>query len=365
MEIPDLIKQRLGGEAVESAVNLGDEDLVCFTAERTLIYRADGLLSDESVDVYDHDIERLEVSEGRRKTAFELTYIDRTESFSVARSRAEPVLKRLLAGVLHASGVTDDGETVVDVFRFSELTLIVTDARLVKHVGASVWDGDYAEYPFAEVTGLEFEDGSVATQVVLSVSGRPQRIKAPTDEGRLVRQQLEKALFAFYDVDTLDQLNDTVGTEEADDEDTSESFSLDDTISPLVGDDEDGELLGSGSGDTGDPLADPGDASGGTADRTADDADDGTATDTAPDDGEAATAGGSDRETRQDEEGTGNGDDTEPSTRQRAPAVDPAEIEEIRSQLAALTEAVGQQNELLEKQHGTIEQLIEELRKQQ
>ncbi|MEF8814686.1 MAG: hypothetical protein V5A55_12840 [Halovenus sp.] len=364
MEIPELIKQRLGGEAVESAVNLGDEDLVCFTAGRTLIYRADGLLSDESVDVYDHDVERLDISEGRRKTAFELTYFDRTESFSVARDRAKPVLKRLLAGVLHASSVTDDGETVVDVFRFSELTVIITDARLVKHIGASVWDEDYAEYPFTDVTGLEFEEGSVATQIVLSVSGRPQRIKAPSDEGRLVRKQLEKALFAFYDVDSIGQLNATIGPEETDRaEHNGESLTLDDTISPLVGEDETAEGLLAGEEDDIDPLGDS------TAEEnTGEDTDERTGNDA---EGKERTMAADDAEpeTQSPESNAEEGEDghehSDSETRQPGHAVDPAEIEEIQRQLATLTDAVGQQNELLKKQHGAIEALIEELRKQQ
>ncbi len=346
MEIPDLITQRLGGEAVESAVNIGDEDLVCFTAARTLIYRADGLLSDESVDVYDHDIERLEMSEGRRKTTFDLAYFDRTESFSVARDRAEPVLKRLLAGVLHASGVTDEGETVLDVFRFSELTVIITDARLVRHIGASVWDEDYTEYPFTDVTGLEFEEGSVATQIVLSVSGRPQRIKAPSDEGRLVGKQLEQALSAFHDVDSVGQLDAAIepeGTDRA--EDSGESLTLDDTISPLVGGDEAAESpLGSEAGADVDPLGD------GTAERTTGGAE--------GDSGEDADEhAGADAE-------EGEGEHGDSGARRSGHAVDPAEVEEIQRQVATLADAVGRQNELLEKQRGAIEELVEELRKQ-
>jgi len=386
MEIPGLITQRLGGEAIESSVDLGDEDLACFTAERTLIYRGDGLLSDESVDVYDHDIERLEISEGRRKTAFELTYLDRTESFSVARSHAEPVLKALLAGVLHASGVTDDGETIVDVFRFSELTLVVTDSRLVKHIGMAVWDGDYAEYPFADVTGLGFEEGSVATQVVLSVSGRPQRIKAPSDEGGLVRKQLEKALFAFYDVNSLEQLNAAIGPDEGTEEGSDRgTLSLDDTISPLVGgrdtdDAAEGGLSGSDSGDDVDPLG------GGAAERAvsetggADEVGGESGNDTGADKagGESGNDTGAD-EAAETADGSGEGEEKEvrPETDagkaedERAGddrpdgEVEPAEIGEMRDQLATLTEAVGRQNELLRKQHEAIEQLVEELRKRE
>jgi len=45
------------------------------------------------------------------------------------------VLHPVLAGVLNGNGITDPGETVVKTYRFSELTLIITSDRLVKHIG--------------------------------------------------------------------------------------------------------------------------------------------------------------------------------------------------------------------------------------
>jgi hypothetical protein len=358
MEIPDLIKQRLGGEEIESAVNLGDEDLICFTPTRTLLYRAESILSDESVSVYDHDIERLDISKGRRKTAFELQYLDRTESFKIASGRTEPVLKRLLAGVLHASAVTGDGESVVDVFLFSELTLIITEARLVKHIGAPVWDEDFAEYPFSNVTGLEFEDGSVATQLVLSVDGRPQRIKAPSDQARVVRETLEKALFAYHDVDSLDQLNNAVGVDDEPDTDDRSDLSLDDTITPLVSDDPD-DASDQNQSSAEDVL----EATGTETAKSTDDSNDQASTaETGDDEWESVSL--TDEPTADSSERTRASDERrEPVSAE--PAIDPEEFEAMQTQISKLTRAVGQQNELLKKQHDTIERLIEELRRRE
>ncbi|PSQ27876.1 hypothetical protein BRD09_08115 [Halobacteriales archaeon SW_10_68_16] len=237
MEVPQLVRERLGDESVEGTVSLGDEDVVCVTPTRTFVYRGEGLLSDESVSVYAHDVERFDVSEGRRKTKFVFEYVEESDSFTVPGDRAETVLKLLLGGILHVAGVTVDGESIGDVFSFSELTLVVTSNRLVKHVGASVWDEDFEEYPYADVTGLSFEEGSVATQVVLSVEGRPHRIKAPSEKARTVERALKQALFAYHDVDSLDALNEKVGEDDAEPEpdDEAGSLSLDDGISPLAG----------------------------------------------------------------------------------------------------------------------------------
>ena len=339
MEIPDRITQAADGETIQSAVSLGDEDIICFTATRTFVYRAEGLLSDEKVETYSHDIERLNVSEGRRKTTFVLEYVDGVQKFKLASKRTDQVLSRLLAGVLGVAGVIDEAESVAGVFSFSELTLIVTDARLVKHVGAYVWDPDFEEYAFEDVTGLDFEEGSVATQVVISVGGRPQRIKAPSDDARRLRQTLENRLFAYYEVDSLDALNEKIGQDDEppSKESATGGLGLDENISPLVGDDEQSESTSASSTDDADGTGD-------------------TATAEAGDRGAALTQ--EPAETATERSSTASGASSE-------------DIEQFREQIATLTEAVEaqqdqleQQSEQIETQRETIQQLIEELRRQ-
>lgn len=348
MEIPDRITQAADGETIQSAVSLGDEDVICFTPTRTLLYRGEGLLSDETVETYSHDVERLNLSEGRRKTTFALEYVDSVEKFKIASNRTDQVLSRLLAGVLGAAGVLGDEESVADVFRFSELTLIVTDARLVKHIGAYVWDPDFEEYTFGDVTGLEFEEGSVATQVVISVGGRPQRIKAPSDQAQRLRQTLTNALFAYHDVDSLDALNEKIGqqTEPSSEPTGSGGLGLDENISPLVGDD-------------GDADEEPASAESDSAE--------GSDSPTVAGDGPTVVA----EEPATAEQQPTDSTSAEESTRTQPQQDTSAEIEELREQIGQLTEAVeaqqeqlAEQNEEIQTQRETIEQLIEELRRQ-
>jgi len=335
MEIPQLIGERLGQESVTDTVNLGDEDMVCVTPTRTLVYRSEGLLSDESVTEYDHDVERITVSEGRRKTKFVLESVDRTDSFTVPGAKADTLLELLLGGVLHVAGVTDEDESVAGVYSFSELTLVVTSERLVKHVGAPVWDADFEVYPYSDVTGLSFEEGSVATQIVLSVGGRPERIKAPSDEARAVRRALTGALFAYYDVETLAELNDRVAESDPDQPESDQGeLSLDAGISPLVSDPEHA---------TDQSTTDSGGTEGSVA---------GTADPDEPSETRETPTGGAVDAVR-----TGQATDGESGS------VDPADIEAIEEQLATLTTAVQKQNDLLRDQQETVDQLIEELRR--
>ncbi|WP_435096776.1 DUF7115 domain-containing protein [Halorubrum sp. N11] len=214
MSLPELLAGTVGDEAVVAEVSLGGDDRLVVTPTRTLVYRGDGLLSDESVAEYSHDVERIAVSTGRRKAKLTLGYgLDGDETISVPAKRVDDVLHPVLAGVLSATGVTDPGESVIQTFRFSELTLVVTSNRLVKHVGSAVWDDELEEFAYADLTDLDFEEGTVATAVVLTHGGRSERFKAPNESARAVREALVDAVCAYHDVDSLEEFRVTAADE--------------------------------------------------------------------------------------------------------------------------------------------------------
>jgi hypothetical protein len=214
MSLPEVLQRELGEEDPVARVGLGGDDELFVTPTRTLIYRAEGLLSDESVESYPHDAERVSVTEKRRKAKITLDYgLDGDESFSMPRGVLSDVLHPVVAGILAAADPTEPGETVERTFRFSELTLVVTSRRLVKHVGAAVWDEDAEEYHYDDVTDIDFEEGSVSTSIVLTVDGRQERFKTPTEETRAVRETLTEALLDHYDVRTLSEFREAAQPE--------------------------------------------------------------------------------------------------------------------------------------------------------
>jgi hypothetical protein len=274
MDIPDLVQRALGGEEIQAGVSLGDDDAVCFTPTRTLVYKGEGLISDEGVEEFPLDVERLAVKRSRRKTKFQLQYIEGPRSFTVPSNRGEDVLERLLEGVFRVESVVEPDESVLGVYLFSELTLVVADRRLVKHVGEAVWDDDYEVYDFDDVTGLDFERTSVATSIVVEIDGYPQRVKVPSDTGPVVRKTLQDALFDFHGVGSLEELNRVLGPDDdepetdADAPDQTDDLALGSGIDPLVTDSdsdpargvEDPFAAGSeedGGADEGSPLAEP------------------------------------------------------------------------------------------------------------
>lgn len=321
MDVPAIVRERVGDESVVGGVDL-DGDVVLVTPTRTLVYRAEGLLSDESVAEFPHDVQRVELREGRRKATFRYAYVDGTREFSVPVGRVDDLLEPLLWGVLYAAGVVDGDETVEGAYRFSELTFVVTEARAVKHVGSALWDDEFEQFPYDGLTDLDFEEGSVATAIVFGLGGRRERVKAPNERAGVVRRAVEEAVLEYHGVDSLEAFRAAVDDEDEESADGSES----------------------GTDAFGTPGFEPLVDDGGDPDATAG--------------GGAGGGGGVDAGASGATPGGGPDADTSPDATLRVD--DEAAVAE---QLAALTEAVRRQNELLERQQATVEQLIEELRR--
>ena len=347
MSQPEIVQSVLGEEDVVSRVHLGGEDELFVTPTRTLVYRAEGLLSDESVDEFSHAAERLSVSEGRRKGKISLDYgLDGTKTIGLSVKRLDEALQPIVEGVLSAAGVIDDDESVVQSFRFSELTFAVADRRVVRHIGSAVWDEDYETYHFDDVTDLTFEDGSVATTVVLTADGRQERFKIPNEEARLVREKLSKALCAHYDVGSLEEfrvmMDEKKEEQEADDARDNTDF-----------------------GEGPDPLsANPAELSEGpnNATRSAE-----NAQQTEGQTVEATAAGSASAKTQSVEtppKNVADASDLGFEASEFEPASETADSSaELAAEVEALREVVEAQTEQLRYQQELVEQLIEELRR--
>ncbi|WP_435116844.1 DUF7115 domain-containing protein [Halolamina sp. C58] len=327
MTLPETVTDHLDGEEPVAEVDLGGEDRLLVTPTRTLVYRAEGLLSDEAVEEFPHEAERITLTTSRRKAKLTLDYgLDGEETLSIPKAKIDEVLHPLLAGVLDANGITDPGETVKRTFRFSELTLIVTDKRVVKHIGQALWDEEFEEYPFEDVTDLAFEPGNVATSVVLTHDGRQERFKAPNDDARAVEAAITDALLSYHDVRDLDELRAETADEEVDDADSESRQDSPFGEGPeLFGEDEEPE----------------------------------------PDVEEESTPEEStDQLIQQVEEATGDEEPTENEATSSGvePAGDAPDTAALAAEIEELRDAVERQEAELERQNDLIEQLIEELR---
>ena len=394
MSLPDALTSALGEEPAVAEVSLGGDDILAVTPTRTLVYRAEGLLSDEAVEEYPHDAERLTLSEGRRKAKLTMEYgLDGTETLSLPSSRIDDALFPILAGVINAAGVTEPGESVLKTFRFSEITLIITSRQVVKHIGTPVWTEDFESFEYASITDVTFEEGSVATTVVLTHDGRQDRFKIPSDDARAVREAVVDAVCAFHDVDNIDALRAQVAEAAADEPDTpadaeasADQLDFGEGIDPLGADppavdaDEPRDSAAESTDTVGDEalaasLDDGGSDQSSTAaeSQPATTADSGAATtggDTppAPADIEPESQPTTTAEPTADSATTA--DATTPETTQSSgftnsgfESAGPVDEGDLAETVATLAERIDRQEEQLARQNELIETLIEELRR--
>ena len=394
MSLPDALTSALGEEPAVAEVSLGGDDILAVTPTRTLVYRAEGLLSDEAVEEYPHDAERLTLSEGRRKAKLTMEYgLDGTETLSLPSSRIDDALFPILAGVINAAGVTEPGESVLKTFRFSEITLIITSRQVVKHIGTPVWTEDFESFEYASITDVTFEEGSVATTVVLTHDGRQDRFKIPSDDARAVREAVVDAVCAFHDVDSIDALRAQVAEAAADEPDTpadaeasADQLDFGEGIDPLGADppavdaDEPRDSAAESTDTVGDEalaasLDDGGSDQSSTAaeGQPATTADSGAATtggdtppapaDTEPESQPTTTAGST-------ADSATTADATTPETTQSSgftnsgfESAGPVDEGDLAETVATLAERIDRQEEQLARQNELIETLIEELRR--
>lgn len=399
MSLPDALTSALGDESAVAEVDLGGDDTLAVTPTRTLVYRAEGLLSDEAVEEYPHEAERLTLSEGRRKAKLTLEYgLDGTETLSLPSSRIDDALFPILAGVINAAGITEPGESVLQTFRFNEITLIITSKQVVKHIGAPVWTEEFETFEYGSITDVTFEEGSVATTVVLTHDGRQDRFKIPSDDARAVREAIVDAVCAFHEVDSIDALRAQVAEAADDDPDTpsdaeaspdqldfgegldplganppavdadsdADSGSTE-TASEAVGDEALAASLGQGESDQSTPTAGS-DQSATTGGETAAGGNaSSTTTDSQPAVERQSTTAES-TETNTDstasvDAATADETETDEFAASDADSADPATEDDLAERVATLAERIDQQEEQLAQQNELIETLIEELRR--
>ncbi|WP_256684447.1 DUF7115 domain-containing protein [Halococcus qingdaonensis] len=235
MDVPGIVRERLADERRMTSVNVGGDDRVYVTPPKTLVYRAAGLFSSESIEEFPHDVSRFDVSADRREATFAFEYEHGVEAFSAPRERIETILPPVLAGVLRTTDRIDPDEEIEESYRFGDRTLIVTDRRLLTAVGEAVWDREHDSYDYDRITDLRFED-----DLRIDVDGRPRYIELTGDGRREAYETLEDALCAYHGVASIDQLADrtteSTATERTTEPTTTDRTATDQTADRAAGD---------------------------------------------------------------------------------------------------------------------------------
>ena len=199
MDIPSLLSDSIKeGEKIVSRVLIASGTHMITTTERVFIHREEGIINNEIFEEYSLGVDQISVFSDRRKSRIVLNYgLEGTREFSVYAKYYDRIVDPLVRGVLKATRVVEPGELIRHVYRYGQLTIVLTDKQFLKHIGVALWSRDYESYQYEDIARIDIEKGGVSAEILIEYKGRMHIIKTDKDRARRVCVQARNGL-ALY-----------------------------------------------------------------------------------------------------------------------------------------------------------------------
>lgn len=208
MSLPGGVSVLVDEDDIVDRVALDDHRTLFVTPSKVITFRERSLLTEESVEVYPTEVEQLLLDEGKRQATVTFEYADgSSRELQLPTDTMAAGLKALLASVIRAMDIVQGDEVIIDLHRFKELTLVVTDSRLLKHVGWALWATAYDAIDYATITSIETEEGQVSTGVNIGTTDGNEWLKVPQSVADRFVSRFERAVCEFHGVTDLGVLN--------------------------------------------------------------------------------------------------------------------------------------------------------------
>ena len=199
MDIPSLLSDSIGEEEkIVSRVLVASGTHMITTTERVFIHREEGIINSEIFEEYGLNVDQISIFSDKRKARVVLNYgLEGTREFSLYAKYYDRIVDPLVRGVLKATGVVESGELIRHVYRYGQLTIVLTDKQFLKHIGVALWSRDYENFNYEDVSRVDIEKGGVSAEILIEYKGRMQRIKTDKERARLICVQARNGL-ALY-----------------------------------------------------------------------------------------------------------------------------------------------------------------------
>lgn len=204
MSLPGGVNMLVDEDELINQVELDDHRTLFITPSRIIAYRESSLLTEESVDTYDTAIERLGLEEGKKHVTVTFEYNNQAQQeLQLPQQTMRKALKALLASVVRATNVVESDESIKDLYRFNELTIVVTDRRLIQHLGTALWAQPHTSIEYEAIRGINTEVGTVSTGVIIETTESTERLKVPQDTADQFVSMIEQSVCEYHDVSSL------------------------------------------------------------------------------------------------------------------------------------------------------------------
>lgn len=204
MSLPGAVSMVIDEEHLIDRVSLDEHRTLFVTPDTAVAHRERSLLTEESVDTYPTDARELGLEEGKRQSTVTFVYDDgERKALELPTETRASALKALLASTIKATGTVAADESIIELYRFKELTVIVTDRRLLKHVGRALWADSFDVIEYEAVRDIRIEAGQVSTGINIDLIDGSDRLKVPHDTADDLVDRLETAVCEYHDVAAL------------------------------------------------------------------------------------------------------------------------------------------------------------------
>ena len=199
MDIPSLLSDSIGeDEKIVSRVLVASGTHMITTTKRVFIHREEGIINSEIFEEYSLNADQISIFSDKRKARIVLNYgLEGTREFSLNAKYYDRIVDPLVRGVLKATEVVEPGELIRHVYRYGQLTIVLTDRQFLKHIGVALWSRDYESFNYEDMGRIDIEKGGVSAEILIEYKGRMQRIKTDKERARLICVQARNGL-ALY-----------------------------------------------------------------------------------------------------------------------------------------------------------------------
>lgn len=208
MELPDVISDLiLDDETILSRTLISNGVELIVTSTRLFLYRGVGLINTESFEEYKLNVDRISISLDRKKAQIILDYgINRPSvEFQAHRKYLDMIYDPLIRGAIHANNTLQQRESIKKICRKGELTIVLTNMKILKHIGTSLWDIDFESFDLETISKIYVDAGGISSELIIESNNRLHRIKTTANIAQSLCDSSINELISFHNFPTYSE----------------------------------------------------------------------------------------------------------------------------------------------------------------
>jgi hypothetical protein len=111
----------------------------------------------------------------------------------------------LIRGAIHAKNTLQQGESIKKICRKGELTIVLTNMKILKHIGTSLWDIDFESFDLETISKIYVDAGGISSELIIESNNRLHRIKTTANIAQSLCDSSINELISFHNFPTYSE----------------------------------------------------------------------------------------------------------------------------------------------------------------